>query len=268
MQRTTLSALVLIALLTGGGFAQAPVSSASLYAIGLQYTAFGRGQLITNAHVGTHEIVHQLRLTYAPIEFVQLTAGASLGNFSTDTVKGKKFNGSYGIGPAASLSLYSPAFLNGYLRVFAGGDVSFINSADELGYRYQGPVAGPFFGCIVHVSRYVDIEAGARGHFIDGAMKDPQGVTAPFSNGNIVRGRGAVTIMAPRSAFLRLTGEASPAAAPNWEKGPFEALVGVEAGVTLSTNSADRRIEQRTKKYFPDFERLKKRQQEMQEALE
>jgi hypothetical protein len=235
--------------------------------LGLQYGFAFRGQDITAKDVPSHEVLHALDLGYAPIPYLGIEAGLGVDKLSVDRYNGIRFRGDYGLSPRLGLALISPP-LFGMLRFAGGARVLYLNSEDERGYAYAGPVTSPFLSASLSPSGYFRAEAGARGHFIDGTMQAPGGSERSFANRETVRGFVSLTLRSPsESAFLTLDADISPAFDSDWSGGPRESSLGISFG-TLLGGKAKSAEPKSAPPYFPAYPDLKERQNKMAEELE
>jgi len=240
----------------------------SMYTLGIEYAAAMRGQLITKQEINGLERMHLLKLHYSPIEYAQLYIGAGMDRMEVRyEAANRHFNGRYGIAPTAGLTLNSPALVRSILRVTANLDFLHLNSKDGKGYTYRGTIVDPSLGLIAHAGSVIDIEAGARGHFIAGAMTDPLDKKYPFSNVENLRGYFNFTLCSPTGAFAQFHFDASRAASSEFENGPVDATIGVSLGVLITSDETNKQLRERGEKYFPEFEDMKKKKRKMKEQI-
>jgi hypothetical protein len=203
------------------------------------------------------------------VEYVQLSVGLGGDRFTVDEYKGRKFDGRYGLIPLVGLSLHTPAFASGALRIGASVEYQRLDCEDGHGYRYSGGIINPEAGLMIHAGRAVDIEAGARGHIIVGQMErtgtDP--VTADFSNNENIRGYFRFTLTAPGGAYGQLCFDASPEIGKTIDNGPEEASIGFSIGVLIRQDRKNERIFEKHGKYFPAFDKMKEKEKRMREDL-
>jgi hypothetical protein len=240
-----------------------PIGDMDSRSMGVQYGLSLRGQNITQAHTPSHETIHAFTLAYAPVPYVAVEAGIGLDRLEVDTRNGVGFSGDYGFSPIFGLGLVSPPFLSDWLRITGGARTLFLDSRDGKGYRYSGFITDPYLGASLSPSASFEVEAGLRGHSIDGTMRGPGGVALPFSNDELIRGYLGFTVKSPgERAFLSLDVDVSPGLDSDWAGGPREAQVGLSFGALLgwkrhAGGGAD------SSKYFPDFPSLKERLKKM-----
>jgi hypothetical protein len=251
--------------LSGAVRAEFPIGSMAPDRLGLQYGFAFRGQDITSRDVPSHEITHALQLGYAPIPYLALEAGLGVDRLSVDPYNGTRFRGDYGLSPLFGITLASPRLFN-VLRFTGGSRFLYLNSEDDRGYTYSGLVYSPFLSAIASPTEYVDLEAGIRGHRIDGNMQGPGGREQTFSNRENVRGFVALLLKSPSEfAFLTLDADVSPSA--EWNGGLREASIGVSFGTMLGWKPKP--VEsQSAPPYFPAYPDMKERQKKMAEELQ
>ncbi len=262
---TLVSALVLCA---AAAFAKPPVRYMSMYTLGVEYSAAFRGQFITEAEVHSLDRMHLLKISYSPIEYVQFYIGGGADRFEVEYGE-KHFDGNHGFSPTAGLSANSPALVREILRVTANFDLSYINSEDDYKYKYSGPVFNPSLGIIAHAGAFVDVEAGAMGHIIYGKMKNlTTNVELDFSNTQLVRGYGKITLCSPSGAYAQVSLDVSPKAEPEVENGPIEASIGFSMGILITSDMTNKKLRERSRKYFPGFDEMKEREKKMKDDME
>lgn len=270
MMRLPLPATSLAAVLLacGAAAAQFPVQDMKRSSLGLAYTLGLRGADITEAAVPAHEVIHLISIAYAPLPYAALTAGVGLDRLTVDSYRQTAFKGDYGISPAFGFSLYSPYLVYDLLRVTAGSQFLYLDSDDGRGYRYSGFIGSPFAGIILSPSVFVDVAAGARGHFIDGTMQAPRNAPdQPFSNVETVRGYLSLTLKTPfERAFMNLDADFSPAFDTDWSRGPRESSIGFSFGAVLGWKGRTKPPEQKPK-YFPSYSEMKEKQDQMAEEI-
>jgi hypothetical protein len=235
--------------------------------LGLQYGFAFRGQNITSHDIPSHEIIHAINLGYAPIPYLELEAGLGVDRLSVDRYNGMRFRGDYGLSPLFGGTLVSPPWFD-ILRFTGGSRFLHFNSEDDRGYAYSGFVSSPFLSAIVSPSEYVDLEAGARGHRLDGTMNGPGGRKQTFSNREMVRGFVAITLKSPSEfAFFTLDADVSPAVDFDWTGGPREASIGVSFGTLLGWKAKSSETKS-APPYFPAYPEMKEKQKQMAEELQ
>jgi hypothetical protein len=249
--------------------AKSPVRYMNKYTLGIEYCAALRGQLITEAEVNALERMHVLKFHYSPFELVQFYVGAGLDRLEVEYEPTRKhFDGNYGISPAGGLSLNSPALVRKMLRITANLDLQYLNTKDDKEYKYSGLVLDPSGGILFHAGRLVDIEAGVMGHFIDGWMEDPGENKFLFSNAENLRGYFSFSLCSPVGAFAQIGINASQKTTRDFEEGPIDAAVCLSLGILISQDIESRTILERTNQYFPDFEKVKKREKDMKKDMD
>jgi hypothetical protein len=265
--RTFFTGCVWAALSAVAVHAEFPLESMTSNRLGLQYGFAFRGQDITSKDVPSHEILQTLALGYAPIPYLGLEAGMGADQLSVDRYNGARFHGGYGLSPLFGATLASPALFD-LARLKAGGRFLYLNSEDDRGFTYSGLVSSPFFSVMLTPSAYFDVEAGARGHLIDGSMQGSDGREQTFSNRNTVRGFVSFTLKSPSDyAFLTVDADFSPEARPDWSAGPREASIGVSFGTLLGWKSKPQESKA-APMYFPAYPEMKEKQKQMAEELE
>jgi hypothetical protein len=265
--RTLFLGCVWAALAAVPAHAEFPLESMSPNRLGLQYGFAFRGQDITSKDVPSHEILHTLSIGYAPIPYLGLEAGMGADQLSVDRYNGARFEGGYGLTPLFGATLASPALFD-LARVQAGGRFMYLNSEDDRGFGYSGLVSSPFLSIVLTPSGYFDVEAGARGHLIDGTMQGQDGREQTFSNRNTVRGFISFILKSPSDyAFLAVDADFSPEARPDWSDGPREASIGISFGTLLGWKAKPRETKT-APMYFPAYPEMKEKQKQMAEELE
>jgi hypothetical protein len=267
MNRRTI--LFLIAAMSLQAFANPPIRNMTPFSLGIEYAATFRGQLITQASVNAVERQHILKLHYSPIEYVQvyLGGGADRLEVKYESVD-IHFDGRYGFSPVAGLSLNTPAFVRKVLRVTAGVDYLYLNSKDSYSFKYSGSIIDLNLGIIAHTGPYIDMNAGVKGHFIDGTMKDILGNEYAFSNVENLRIYFDFTVCSKKGAFAQVRMDASPLAQTTVEKGPVDATIGISLGVLIISDQKNKKTMERNDKYFPEFDNMKKKEEEMKRTME
>jgi hypothetical protein len=263
LRKTALAALALAA----AARAEFPLESMTPYRLGLQYGMAFRGQDITSKDTPSHEILHILSLGYSPLPYVGVEAGLGLDRFSVDRYNGVRFHGEYGLSPLFGVMLASP-YLFDIARIAGGGRFLYLHSEDGRGYGYSGWITSPYLSAMLIPSAYFNVQAGARGHYIDGSMRAPGGQELGFSNRETVRGFVSFTVKSPSEfAFFTLDADFSPALEADWSNGPREASIGVSFGTLLGWTR--RAQEPKTAPlYFPAYSEMKEKQKKMGEELE
>jgi hypothetical protein len=237
--------------------------------LGVEYYGAMRGQLITKALVKSHERIQMVYLSFAPIEYLQVGLGLGADRFFTDEFDLRRFDGRYGFSPALSLTGNTPAFLKKMLRATLTVDFRYFNCKDKFKYRYSGPILDPSIGLLLHAGPFADVELGAKGHLIGGVMEnnDTDSKTN-FSNAHNVRGYLALTLASRKGAFMQLHFDASPAMTTEFDRGPDEATIGFCIGFLMTPDRTNRKIQEKTSKYFPAFNEMKKKEDEMSDEIE
>ena len=244
-----------------------PTEDMGSTSLGLQYGFAFRGQNITAASVPSHETLHSLTLAYAPIPYLSLEAGVGLDRFDVEANKSVSFQGEYGISPLFGLVFTSPYFALDFVRVAGGYRGLYLNSEDERGFRYSGLISSPFLGVVVSPSGFIDIEAGARAHFIDGAMSGPSASDQPFANEDVLRGYATFTVKSPADgAFLSLDIDLSPSVDSDWADGPREAQVGISFGAILGGRAKPEPAKDASGR-FPGYSEMKETQRKMADEV-
>ncbi|MDB5103257.1 MAG: hypothetical protein JWP91_946 [Fibrobacteres bacterium] len=265
---TAFRAIALSAVLALGARAAAPVEDMGPQSLALQYGLSFRGQGITRSDIPSHETIHSLSLTYAPVFYVSLEAGLGLDRFDVDAVNSVAFRGDYGISPLFGAVFSTPDYFVEWLRFSGGARFLYLNSKDEKGFRYSGLISSPFLGILASPSGYIDIEAGGRMHLMDGSMEGPSGPNQPFANGEDFRGYLSLTVKSPADgAYLTFDMDMSPGLDADWSHGPQEAQVGISFGTILG--SRPRSPEPREiPVYFPAYPEMKDKQDQMSKEIE
>jgi hypothetical protein len=248
--------------------AKGPVNSMDNNSLGLEYSGTFRGQMITEQNVLSYESIQLMSLYFAPVEYVQISLALGADKFETDEFGGRQFVGNYGFSPGAGLSLFTPGFVENILRVTGSFNFLYLNSKDDAGYRYSGPVLNPSLGLMIHPTGILDIEAGVMGHFIVGTMEySKDDLSSDFSNDQIVRGYLSLSLISPNGVWATLSATASPEAGKDWDGAtrPVEASVGLSIGVLLFDEAAG--ISDDTSRYFPAYKEMKEKQNKMRNDL-
>ena len=275
MKNKIIKLLIACFIISSLAIAKSPVRYMTLQSIGIEYTCLWRGQTITEAVVPSHEQFWYVNVNYAPFEYLQFLFGLGSDRFKVDTYDDKTFKGNYGFSFSAGAYAYSPAFVNKLFRVTAGSDFLYLNCKDDHNYKYSGPVADPIAGIIIHAGGYVDVEIGAKGHFIIGKMQNINNdETEDFSNNEYIKGYLNLTACSPFGAYAQFHFDASPKLQEDWKKGPYEASMGFTVGIILKDERAKKKGKKGKKgkkeksKYFPEYEDMKKKQDKMKEDIE
>lgn len=266
-----LRALLAAGLLFSGARAQFPAQDMDSRSLGLAYTFGLRGQDITDAQVASHEVLHQAALAYAPLPYVALLAGIGMERFSVEPHNQTRFRGGYGVSPSFGIALFSPFFAAEYLRGTAGGNLLFMGSEDDRGYRYSATVGNPFLGLIVSPTVFLDVTLGARMHLMDGSMRGPRDADPQsFANSEIARGYLALNLKTPfERAFLNIDLDFSPSVDMDWSNGPREASVAVSFGTILGWQGKSQpKSAPGGPSYFPAYDEMKRKQEKMAEEIE
>jgi hypothetical protein len=236
--------------------------------LGLEYSFLARGQFITDAAIGSHEISQHAMLYYSPTQIVQLGLGGGVERLRVDEYQNTQFKGAFGFSPCAGVWLNTPAFFEKVMRITAGFTYMYLNSVDG-DYRYSGPILNPSGGLLFHAGRFLDIEAGVKGHFLVGAMEnDNAGSSSSFSNKQNLRIYSSFTLCAPNGAYAGLYFDASPDITENWKYGPSEAALGFSIGTMLWPHSKTDYAKGIDSKVFPEYKNLRKRQRQMAREIE
>jgi hypothetical protein len=237
--------------------------------LGFGYSFALRGQNITSANAPSNEVLHQAVLGYAPIPYLSLQAGLGFDRFSVDANDQVRFRGDYGLANSVGATAYSPAFAMDYLRASLGAHFLFLKSEDGRGFRYSAVVSSPHLGLIVSPTVYIDVGAGARGHFVNGGMESPR-EEKDFANADIGRGYLSVTLKSPyERAFLHFDVDFSPEVDMDWSDGPREASISLSVGALIGWRGKSREKDPGEKPiYFPAYPEMKDRQEKMAEELE
>ncbi len=247
--------------------AEFPLESMGPTNLGIQYGLTFRGQDITTQNVASHETIHAFSLGYSPLPYLGLEAGLGLDRFDVDKYNSTRFRGEFGISPLFGLTLATPTLLD-LARLDAGARFLYLNSEDDNGYSYSGFITSPWISLVVTPLAYLNAQLGARGHFIGGTMRAPDGRDRPFGNGETVRGFFSITLKSPsESAFLTFDADFSPSAEADWNKGPNEASIGISCGTLLGWK-AKAAEGKSPSPYFPAYEDMKKKQDKMAEEVE
>lgn len=242
-----------------------PLETMGPSTLGIQYGFALRGADITSQDAPSHETVHAFSLGYAPLPYLALEGGLALDRYEVGPYRSMHFDGDFGISPLAGLALTAPPLFD-ILRLSGGIRALYLDSRDDHGYAYSGFISNPWLGLTVMPSPYFDLEAGARGHRIDGTIEAPGGSTRPFSNREQVRGYVSATLKSPSEfAFLTLDLDFSPAFDSDWSGGPREAAIGISCGTLLG--GRPKAAPKAAPPYFPAYPDLKERQDKMAEEI-
>jgi hypothetical protein len=240
-------------------------------AIAIDYITLLRGQAITEKDVPSHEINHILKFKYIPAPYLSFSISAGMQKFSVDAYNSTKYDGNFGFAPGAGFGLTSPGLLDDRIWVIAGADFEYLNSKEESGYAYEGPMVDVFGGARFALAKNVELEAGGRTHFIDGAIRNTKTLKeyGAFSNRNIVRGYGALILksMEERVNFS-VYFDASPEFSKEWENGPLESSLGFSIGFLIVPDTKAKKLQEKSKALFPAFEKNKKRIEDMEQKME
>ena len=268
MKNKMIKLLLFSALLVSFTYAKSPVRYMTTRSLGIEYTCMWRGQTITEATVPSHEQFWQFALDYAPVEYIQLLFGIGAGRFRVDEVGNTEFKGNYGFSFSGGAYAYSPAFIQKVLRITAGVDIIYLNCEDDYDYKYSGPVFDPLAGLIIYAGPYIEIEAGAKGHFISGRMKEKANKSEDFSNNEPVKGYVNLTAYSPNGVYGTFHFDASKETKADWGKGPYEGSIGFSVGVILTDKRHRKKGKKEKSKYFPEYEEMKKKQEKMLDDIE
>lgn len=269
MKNKIIKLLLLSSLLVSFAYAKSPVRYVDSRSIGIEFISIWRGQTITKAIVPSHEQFWQAALNYSPLEYLQFLVGIGAQRFKVDSYGTATFKGNYGFAFSAGAYANTPAFANKIFRVTAGCDLIYLNCKDDYDYKYSGPIVDPLAGIIICAGRYVEFEAGAMGHFIIGQMENPRtNSTSDFSNNENIKGYLDVTANSPNGIYATLHFDASPEIGKDWDEGPYEAGIGFTVGVILRDKRPAQKKKKEKSKYFPEYEDMKKKQDDMLRDIE
>lgn len=249
-------------------FAGLPVQDMSSTSIAVEYTGLWRGEVITESEVPAHENAHHLGLRYAPVPYVALSLGAGIAGYLVDPVRSTQFKGRPGPSLSFGLALYTPRLFD-LVRLTGSARGYYLYSQDKSKtYRYAGPFVTPGLGLNVTLADKIDIEAGGRGLFIFGEMsRSSESSALYFSNKNLVRGYLTLILHSPyEGAYCILDIDASPAAGMEWADGPFESSISLSLGFILRTKNGWKK-DASPESTYPGYEKLKKKQDEMEQEL-
>jgi hypothetical protein len=261
MMMRTAAGILAITMATQAEF---PLGSMGPRDLGIQYGFAFRGQDITAQDVASHETIHALTLGYSPIPYLGLEAGMGLDRFEVERYRSASFKGDFGLAPLIGLVLATPYALD-FARLTGGIRAMMLNSEDGDGYSYSGLILNPWVSAIITPTAYFDFQIGVRGHSIDGTMASPGAGERPFSNRNIFRGFGSLTVKSPsEKAFLTLDIDVSPELDGEWSEGPREASIGVSFGTMLGWSAGNPKSES-SPPYFPAYGEMKDKQDQMAE---
>jgi hypothetical protein len=266
MKRTATGS-ALLPLLCTLCFAGLPVQDMSASSIAVDYTGLWRGETITEGEIAAHENAHHLDLRYAPVPYVAFSLGFGIAGYTVDTVRLTQFKGVPGPSLSFGLDLYSPRFFD-ILRVTCSAKGYYLYTRNKnKDYLYSGPFVTPGLGLNVTLAEKLDLEAGGRGVLIFGEMSrssDPSALY--FSNNNKVRGYLTLVLHSPyEGAYCVLDLDASPAAAMDWGNGLFESSISLSLGFILRTKNW--RKGPSPQSTYPGYEKLKKKQDEMEQEM-
>ena len=62
--------------------------------------------------------------------------------------------------------------------------------------------------------------------------------------------------------------DVSPKADPELDNGPVEATVGFSLGILITSDMTNKRLRERSDKYFPEFEDMKEKEKKMKGEIE
>lgn len=247
--------------------AKSPIRFLTINTIGFEYTGLWRGHTILDSAVASHELLHQFAINWAPVQYFHFLMGLGADRLSVDEYDSVSFDGNYRFSFSAGGYLNTPAFANKVLRLTGGMDLFYINSRDDNGRRYRGPVLDPFVGISVCPHPIFDIEGGVRWHFIKGKTYDShKDSSGTFSNKKELRAYGILTL-ASSKAYAKFNFDISPATTSrDWQNGPADASLGFTIGA-LVKSPWPRKKEKVKNRYFPEYDEVKKKQDAMAKSI-
>jgi hypothetical protein len=235
----------------------------------VEYNTVIQGQSITDAEVQSRQTQLQLSVYYSPIQFVRAGLGLGGSRFEVSPYNDRSFDGGYGVSPSAGVDVYSPALLKPRFRAVAGLQAAYLNSGDDYDYSYSGPVLDPSVGVTAQVGPYVNLEGGARWHVLYGTMVDDGDNAHAFSNNEYMRFYFAVTAVSPVGVYAQASLDASESAGrDHFKNGLDDAAFGIRLGVLIARDSAQRKMTETNRQYFPEASELREKQKDMTEELE
>jgi hypothetical protein len=145
----------------------------------------------------------------------------------------------------------------------------YLNSSDTAGYRYSGPILDPAASLTFRITPVVNVDLGMRWHIINGTMTgEKAGTDQPFSNADYQRFYLVLCAVSPWGAYGQVDFAASKAAISNhFNDGLQGAALGFRIGVLLDYKKTNAKISERNSAYFPEYDKMKKRQDAMEEDL-
>jgi len=273
MKSKWIKIVIIFVLAAGFLYAKSPVRYMNSRAIGIECQSIWRGQTITEAEVASHEQFWHLAANYSPFEYLQFNFGIGAERFRVDTHDSRTFKGNYGLSFSGGAHANTPAFLKQILRITAGCDLVYINSEDDYSYKYSGPTLNPNAGLVIYAGPFVEIEAGSKGHIILGKMTElKKNETHDFSNNETIRGYLNFCVCSPSGAYAKFHFDASPLIQEDWKNGPYEAGIGFSVGYIIKDDKKPKKRSDKDKKekkeYFPEYDKMKDKIEEMEDKLE
>jgi len=249
--------------------AQFPAQDMGPTRLGVAYEFLLQGQDITRENVGSEQVLHGLKLGYAPVPYVTVGLGMGISRFETSPYGAGRFEGEYGFCPSFFLDLASPGFLQNIVRATLGVNALYLSSEDKNGLNYSAFIVDPSLGLKISALTYLDIDFGGRLHLVEGTIQSRSGTTnQSFSNGEAVRGYGAITLKSPyERVFIRFEGDVSPGFDANWSNGPIESSLRLTVGGILGWKGKQQAVA-RPSPYFPNYREMKARQDVLVDEIE
>lgn len=266
-----LAVLVFIPVLYSVVAAGVPLGKMNSNTLAMEYVDVMSGQVITEKDISSNEHFRRFRLQYAPVSFLLFSAGIGADKFTVDEYNKKKFNGSYGFSSSAGIMLFTPLIIRDIVRVKGGLGISYLNSRDKLQNVYEGIMFDPYGGIGVSLGKYAGIDFGFKGHIIDGAMRnaDTGADFGKFSNRVVSREYASLILKSPGNmTYMTLNFEVSPEWSRDWNNGPYESAVGLSVGVMLRRDTKNEEIEKKSREYFPDYDKIKEKADELEEDVQ
>lgn len=258
----TVSAVLLAGIPLAAGI---PVQNMNSSTLGIEYSGFVSGQFLEEDEVESSIVSHMFRLQYSPAPLVRFSLGVGSSRLGLENVN-TDFSGNPGISVMAGAAFHIPKVHE--LVSLTGGVESYYLSSAGGEMRSVALLHTPFAGLIVHLGRYTDLELGGEYLILDKQIKISDATTS-YRNPGDVRFYGSLTLHDPLSGVYLSGGvSASESLSDAWkESGPYESSVWFQFGIILKQDREFERTEQEIRRYFPNYEKLKEKQEKMAEEI-
>lgn len=242
-----------------------PVQDMNSSTLGIEYSGFVSGQLLEEGEGESSVVSHQFRLQYSPAPLVRLSLGVGSSRLGLEDAN-NNFSGSPGFSAMAGVALHIPKVHQ--LVSLTGGVESYYLSSVGGDIRSVALLHTPYAGLIVHLGRYADMELGGQYLVLDKQIK-VSGETTSYRKPGEARFYGSLTLHDPLSGVYLSGGiSASENFSDAWKDGePYESSVWFQFGIILKQDREFERTEQEIRRYFPNYEKLKEKQDKMAEEI-